>query len=426
MTENSIGEWTNQVHRGDSLDVITELPTDSVHAIITDPPYGLGFMGRSWDEFEPREYQEWIEEWSREALRVICPGGHALVFSGNRTHHRAMTGLEDAGWTIRDTLTWHYGGGFPKALDVSKAIDKQADADRQVVETKYKPNPASRDKYGDYGDDNIVKRTAPATDAAEEWQGWRTHLKPSTEFVALCRAPLAEGTVAENVLEWGCGALNIDDCRIGTDPEGGHWPGSDTEYQGRNALEDSIKGFDHNNDGRYPANTVFDEHAAQQLDGQTGDLEPPGGPGQQEEYSEGGACYGEGLGTEQGRVYPEGEGGASRFFYTSKASRRERTMDGAIENPHPTVKPIDLMEWLIKLTTRQNQVVLDPFAGSGTTGRAAKNQDRRFILIEQNPKWCDVARARSGLTPNDPSYLRGDDAQTGLSEIAATDGGGDS
>lgn len=132
---SSIGEWTGDVHEGDAFDVLAELPADSVHAVVTDPPYGLAFMGRDWDDFEPREYQQWCGEWAREAKRVLRPGGHLLAFSGNRTHHRLFTGVEDAGFEVRDTLTWHYGSGFPKALDVSKAIDKQRDdeAEQRVV-----------------------------------------------------------------------------------------------------------------------------------------------------------------------------------------------------------------------------------------------------------------------------------------------------
>lgn len=172
---SDVDEWTNDIHQGDAFDVLAELPAESVHAVVCDPPYGLAFMGRDWDDFEPKEFQRFCEKWAAECKRVLKPGGHLLAFGGNRTEHRMKSGVEDAGFEIRDTGTWHYGNGFPKALDVGKALDN---------------------------------------DAAEMWGGFKTALKPATEFVAVARKPLDEDTVAENVLEHGTGALNIDGCRI--------------------------------------------------------------------------------------------------------------------------------------------------------------------------------------------------------------------
>ena len=413
----------NVIHTGDAFDVLPDLDDNSVHAVVTDPPYGLAFMGRDWDDFEPKEYQEWSERWAREVKRVLKPGGHLLAFSGNRTHHRLFTGVEDAGFEIRDTLTWHYGSGFPKASDVSKTIDKRADAEREVVGKKeYARNPSSfsnnRNSHqvrdGGFHDDtteDIREETEPATDAAKKWDGWKTGLKPATEFVVMARKPY-DGATVDSVLENGTGALNIDGCRVGDDV--------DTSRENSGKIGDGTKYSEAPNPdmtagsetgGRYPANVVFDETAADALDREVGKK-----PSGDDVTSSNGRMFDTGSDT----AYQDGDG-PSRYFYTSKASRSERTNDGAIENDHPTVKPRDLMEWLIKLVTREGQIVLDPFAGSGTTCMAAKGLGREFVGIERQDKWADVARVRCGLTPDDPSVVRGDDDQNGLEAYA--DGG---
>ena len=420
----TLDDWTGDVHAGDAFDVLPDLPDESIHACITDPPYGLAFMGRDWDDFEPREYQEWCEEWSRQVKRVLKPGGHLLAFSGNRTHHRLFTGVEDAGFEIRDTLTWHYGSGFPKASDVSKTIDKRADAEREVVGTYTNPRTGESHEYANDTDtkntyalddrDGEAAReiTEPATGAAKKWDGWKTGLKPATEFVVLARKPY-EGATVDSVLENGTGALNIDACRVDTNGErlsfGNREIGDGNKYNPQPEADD---GGEQHTEGRYPANVIFDEVAAEQLDEQVGEL-PTG-----ETRAEASSIYVKDYTDEErsNKTHMNGgdSGGPSRYFYTSKASRSERTNDGAIENDHPTVKPIDLMEWLIRLVTREGQVVLDPFAGSGTTCLAAKGLGREFVGIERQDKWADVARVRCGLTPDDPSVVRGDDAQRGL------------
>jgi len=423
---------TDVIHTGDSMDVLDDLPENSVHAVVTDPPYGLAFMGRDWDDFEPKEYQEWCEKWARKAKRVLKPGGHMLAFSGNRTHHRLFTGVEDAGFEIRDTVTWHYGSGFPKALDVSKAIDKQADAEREVVGEYVAPDGNKRwggrlegeyesEDYGEY-DGDATEQTAPATDAAREWDGFKTALKPATEYVVVVRKPLSEGTVAENVQTHGTGALNIDGTRIHTDEElsyGGHEE-FDPDRQPRSTNSDTVNRRDEKHEqGRYPSNVVFDEQAAEALDGEVGELAAGARTPQKTAYE--GDIYGSGRSkTESERIQLEG-GGPSRYFYTSKATRAERTLDGKIDNAHPTVKPSDLMEWLVRLVTAEGQTVLDPFAGSGTTCRAAKDLGREFIGIEKQAEWADVARVRCGLTPYDPSVVRGDDAQTGMEAFTSAE-----
>jgi DNA modification methylase len=416
-------DWTNTIQTGDCFEVLGELPAESVHAVVTDPPYGLAFMGRDWDDFDPTEYQEWCGDWATEAKRVLKPGGHLLAFSGNRTHHRLFSGVEDAGYEVRDTLTWHQAEGFPKALDVSKAIDKQADAEREVVGEKRagiaRKGRSNNEVFHDTIDEDQkhIPVTAPATDAAETWDGWKTALKPATEFIVLARKPLSEGTVAENVQEWGTGALNIDGCRIESD--GSH----KRPYQPTNTEREIYgeqDGFEPTNaEGRYPSNVVFDEQAAERLDREVGEL----AESYQETSKRGyvSRIYGDKDTEAGGADGYTGSGGPSRYFYTSKASRAERTLDGRIANAHPTVKPQDLMEWLVRLATREGQTVLDPFAGSGTTCAAAKGLGREFVGIERQPEWADVARVRVGLTPEDPARVRDDDDQQGLEAFA--DGG---
>ena len=485
----------NVIHTGDAFDVLPDLDDNSVHAVVTDPPYGLAFMGRDWDDFEPKEYQEWCEVWASKALDVLKPGGHLLAFSGNRTHHRLFTGVEDAGFEIRDTLTWHYGSGFPKASDVSKTIDKRRDDEEvrgvtewlrkrieesdtttkevsnelgvshSLVNAHWAANPEHEQPqvpsweywdrmkdlvgFGDEMDDSVryllekgtpgdgahqrditgqhpepaseiyrndrdgdVPLTAPATDAAKKWDGWKTGLKPATEFVVMARKPY-DGATVDSVLEHGTGALNIDACRV----EGGERP--ELESHSRDSVNDYGDGLNGSEatgtttEGRYPANVVFDETAADALDREVGELAA-------RHFHDGGRKDdGKGVFHAEDSYDGPGEygekGGPSRYFYTSKASRSERTEGGAIENDHPTVKPIDLMEWLIKLVTREGQVVLDPFAGSGTTCKAAKALNREFVGIERQAKWADVARVRCGLSPDDPSVVR-EDGQGGLDE----------
>jgi len=423
---------TNVIHTGDCFDVLGDLPDESIHAAVTDPPYGLAFMGRGWDDFEPKEYQAWCEQWATEVKRVLKPGGHLLAFSGNRTHHRLFTGVEDAGFEIRDTLTWHYGSGFPKASDISKTIDKRADADREVVGEKDVGPDMTGDNYGrDGGDRKIQEITAPATDAAKQWDGFKTGLKPATEYVVMARKPF-DGATVDCVLEHGTGALNIDGCRIdhnGDDLDGGAtdaettanfsggwerpWMNDDkakAEYADR--MEQKVEHAEEH--GRYPSNVVFDETEADRLDADVGELDA--GAHTTQTDAESANCYGDKryLDAPDERTETD-SGGPSRYFYTSKASKAERTEDGSIDNAHPTVKPTDLMEWLVKLVTAEGQIVLDPFAGSGTTCKAAKAVGRQFVGIEKQPKWADVARVRAGLTPNDPSHVRdADDSQQGL------------
>lgn len=346
---------------GDCLVVMPTLDAESVDAIVTDPPYHLttgkkggtgpasvnlnspagraritaGFMGKAWDGGDVAFR---AETWAA-ALRVAKPGAHLVAFGGTRTFHRLTCAIEDAGWEIRDCLSWLYGSGFPKS------------------------------------------HNGP-------WGG--TALKPGWEPIVLARKPLT-GTVEGNHAKHGTGALNIDGCRIGTgeDKTTGGCAGVSALHGGgikaRAGVDFSV--------GRWPANVVLDDVAAEMLDEQSGER-----PGMKLAELNRGSTTGKGLGygstsaQQAGMVGYSDGGGASRFFYTAKASRSER--NAGAENTHPTVKPLDLMQWLCRLVTPKGGLILDPFTGSGSTGRAAIAEGFSFIGIEMEPEYAAIARAR--------------------------------
>ena len=372
-----------RLFHGSNRDILPTFADASYDSIVTDPPYELGFMGKGWDS-SGIAYD--VEVW-RECFRVLKPGGYLLSFGGTRTWHRIATAIEDAGFEIRDSIAWMYGSGFPKSMDVSKAIDKAAGAER----TESRPGRwAGRESANDLGlvnDDGwqggkAREDTAPATDAAREWEGWGTALKPAFEPIIVARKPLA-GTVAANVLAYGTGAINIDACRV---------PASDSQLaekyasvQGAGSRANSVYGTDARDragaaphvGGRFPSNVLLDESQADALDGQSGTSRSRIGKPRA-------AASGEGWGmTATGAEYDD-EGGASRFFptfrYEAKAPGSERpTVDGVA---HATVKPLDLMRWLVRLVTRRGGHVLDLFAGSGTTAEAALLEGMDCTLIE--------------------------------------------
>jgi DNA modification methylase len=332
-------------------------------------------------------FEEWVRHWALAALRVLKPGGHLLAFGGTRTFHRLTCGIEDAGFEIRDCLSWLYGSGFPKSLDVSKAIDKAAGAeraDRVVVHGGSNKvfQPSTR----------VVDKGTPATAAAERWQGWGTALKPAWEPCVVARKPLA-GTVAENVQAHGTGAINVDGCRIGSD--GATKRGDTSENVATATGWNTGHAIVSLNAGRWPANVVLDEQAAAMLDAQSGTssskaaaMPLPMRPG-----FAGSRFGGDGA---TGDVTVRGftdTGGASRFFYTAKASRADRSTNGA-NNTHPTVKPTDLMRWLVRLVTPPGGVVLDPFAGSGSTLVAARAEGVRCIGIEREEEYARIIADR--------------------------------
>jgi site-specific DNA-methyltransferase (adenine-specific) len=410
---------TCTLHTGDCRDVMATMDAESVDAIVCDPPYGLSFMGKGWDHGVPG-----VDFWA-EALRVLKPGGHLISFGGTRTYHRLAVAIEDAGFEVRDCLMWLYGSGFPKSHDVSKAIDKRAGAERDKIRHKARPETSGtmaansdtrpwieQSRKAGYHE---VASNNPITDLAKQWYGWGTALKPAYEPAILARKPL-RGTVADNVAQWGTGGLNIDGCRVGS---GGQLKWSAPRDMGfhRGTYAEQYEATE-SPLGRWPANVILDEEAAEALDAQSG-------------ATKGSYNIRRNQGTpsvERGKDYPHlsygysDSGGASRFFYTAKASRSEREagLDGveakreadrnadnlpgednprnrsnnARANHHPTVKPIALMRYMIRLVAPRGAVVLDPFMGSGSTGCAAMVEGMQFIGIDITPEYVDIARRR--------------------------------
>lgn len=415
------------LHHGDCLDVLRELPDCSVDAVVTDPPYGLDFMGKGWDspakmkghlatgtetrgafayggthdrgyaDHNAAAFGEWCRLWAIEALRVLRPGGHMLAFGGTRTWHRLAVAVEDAGFEIRDSIAWMYGSGFPKSLDVSKAIDKAAGVEREVVGRrsdgvgnterslhKAEGFAASRDQEFDV--------TAPATLDAERWQGWGTALKPAFEPVVVARKPL-DGTVAANVLAHGTGALNIEGCRIEGDRGSGNWAGQTSRRGYEGGWDSTTKPhLEQNALGRWPANVVLDEDQAAELDRQSGELKSGANPTRR-----GSDKFRDTFGTFEGQCVcaparGADVGGASRFFYVAKASSRERPRSGDVA--HPTVKPLTLMRWLVRLVTPPGGTVLEPFAGSGTTVAACLLEGFKVVAIEREADYLPLIESR--------------------------------
>ena len=451
---------TVTVHLGDCLDILREIPDNSIDAIVTDPPYGLGFMGKAWDDLPPGE------AWAVECLRVLKPGGHLLAFGGTRTWHRLFVAVEDAGFEMRDSIAWLYGSGFPKSLDVSKAIDKMHGAEREVIGPNPHSSPGRAPGAMRMGGANArpsmearmsaagIDRgplTAPATSEAQTWQGWGTALKP----IVVARKPLA-GTVAGNVHTWGTGALNIDGCRVDSGaPRTTHADGnrvttiSDSVYLGGKKPHGPTPAPA----GRWPANVVLDGSQADALDQQSGIKRDGVAVNRRRDSEVLASEAGWGYRKQTEDVGYGGEGGASRFFptfrYQAKAPTRERvtyeredegrgdynmhkrcTVCGKAKrhpswqcecpNPvfendphrtgkvaHPTVKPLDLMRWLVRLVTPPGGTVLDTFAGSGTTGEACILEGFACVLIERETDYLPlidqrVARARATVAVSVP------------------------
>jgi len=338
------------LYHGDCIEVMRGMEDASVDAIVTDPPYGLGFMGRAWDALPPGY------DFAVECLRLLKPGGHMLAFGGTRTWHRLACAIEDAGFEIRDNIAWMYGSGFPKSLDVSKAIDKAQGALRERVRVSQ-----SNAGSGIYAQDEWTKANAgtrlvddPITADAVRWQGWGTALKPAFEPIVVARKPLI-GTVAGNVLAYGTGALNVDECRIPSDDGFEKAWDKPVSTSAANVVLGNLEGSGRKLvdlsankpiGGRWPANVILDESQALFL------------------------------------------GDESRFFYTPKASTHERPrVDGA---GHPTVKPLDLMRYLVRLVTPPGGTVLEPFAGSGTTLEACIVEGFQCIGMERDPSYLDL------------------------------------
>ena len=360
------------IHNGDCIETMNQMPPESVDAIVTDPPYGLGFMGKKWDGLPPSL------EWAEACYRVLKPGGHIAAFGGTRTWHRLAVAIEDAGFEMRDSLAWLYGSGFPKSHDVGKST----------------------------GD--------------ERYAGHGTALKPAFEPVVLARKPLAEKTVARNVLAHGTGAINVDACRIAGEPWKAHRATGLGKVKFFTEGETPVIDKEPHTAGRWPANVLLDHHAAAWVDEQSGVSvskasesrgKPSGtfllgGAGSVDELralAEVGANTPDGRNTaaaalaryEASEDRPRGHtdsGGASRFFYSAKAPKSERpNVDGV---QHPTVKPLAIMRWLIRLVTPPGGTVLDPFAGSGTTIEAALIEGFNPVGIEMEPDYLPLIQHR--------------------------------
>ena len=419
------------LHVGDCLDVMRTMEPNSVDAVVTDPPYGLGFMGKDWDHGVPG-----VQFW-REALRVAKPGAMLLAFGGTRTFHRLAVAIEDAGWEIRDTIMWVYGSGFPKSHDVSKAIDRAAGAVREVVGEYTYPDGKPRNtaehstkrngKYHDIktdGSPNDRSITAPATSDAERWQGWGTALKPAWEPIIVARKPL-QGTVAQNALTWGTGAINVDGCRVEGEPWAkDHPPRDGYRYVNSDFRMRTMPHKEMSPLGRWPANLIHDG-SDEVMAGFPVTTSNSGNLTHSNRNNPNGIYGAYGAGPTSGI---SDAGSAARFFYCAKASRADRNegcdglaeQDGSVgdrrpsgsmsqrihadtgrpdttaRNHHPTVKPAALMRYLVRLVTQPGGVVLDPFMGSGSTGKAAMLEGFRFIGIEVDADYLEIARRRIG------------------------------
>lgn len=433
----------NLLH-GDCLEQLKSLESNSVDSLVTDPPAGISFMGKDWDGDKGgrKQWIVWMTEVMSECMRVLKPGAHGLVWALPRTSHWTATALEDAGFEVRDVVTHLFGSGFPKSLDVSKAIDKAAGAKREVLSTRKLTGKARVLKGGNFdggyegkelNDDYAI--TAPATDDAKKWAGFGTALKPASEHWILVRKPCSEKTVAANVLKWGTGALNIDASRVAGAIESG-WSKSGSKASNNLSMSGANTARPPKPDstqGRFPANLVLShslhctdaqcdiECAILALDEQSGTLKSgqlkPGhkrGDGHNVAYGGGGVVTG---------TYGGDSGGASRFFYCAKISKSERNagcetgetrhMSTArlnsgdksgkfpdhdtrekTGNHHPTVKPKKLMAYLIRMVTPPGGVTLDPFMGSGSTGIAAKECGFDFIGIERDAEYHEIASKR--------------------------------
>jgi DNA modification methylase len=483
---------TIRLLKGDCLQKLKELEDNSIDSVVTDPPYGIGFMNKEWDSptkhkeliereqkrseerhkegkspakgtftkgvqpglpiggaKEGRWFQEWSEEWAKEAYRVLKPGGYILSFCAPRMYHRMTSGIEDAGFEIRDQLMWVFGSGFPKSHNIGKAVDKLEGNEREVVGSKIhsqKGIKVAEERTtigaGAFGE----PREAEITKGNSEWEGWGTALKPAHEPIVMARKPF-KGTVADNVLEWGTGGINVDGCRIGyedtpnpaTNPKYRHeqnYKMPEKGQESKGAVSFSSSNNDVNVEGRFPANIIFDEEAGKILDEQSGNIKggksmPPfqGKPQNDINFTSGVK--------EINRIGYNDNGGASRFFYCPKASKKDRNegcddLENAVgdytniaskrlkcntcgkwgistdhckceepdwiqpetKNIHPTVKPTDLMAYLVRLVTPKGGIVLDPFMGSGSTGKAAVREGMNFIGIEREEEYMEIAKTR--------------------------------
>jgi site-specific DNA-methyltransferase (adenine-specific) len=378
----------NKIYNMDCLEGMKLIDDNSIDSIVTDPPYEWGFMGEKWDS-TGIAYN--VELW-QEALRVLKPGGHLLAFGGTRTYHRMVCAIEDAGFEIRDQIQWIYGSGFPKSHDISKAIDKKLGAEREIIgeyiapDGKYRTRGEVKNVY-EHGFSVGIKDkiTAPSTDEAKQWDGWGTALKPANEPIVVAIKPISEKTIAENVMKWGTGGINIDGCRIesGGEHKRAYQP---TNYE-RGVYGKQTAFQPSNKEGRFPANVILDEEAGKMLDEQSGISKRVDNRVNCETGNS--AIWGKENKVISKRPQDLG-GGASRFFYCAKASKKERG-EG---NNHPTVKPLKLISYLITLVTPPNGICLDIFEGSGTHALACIENGFKYIGFEIDKDYYEAAQER--------------------------------
>ena len=402
----------NKILCGDSLEVLKDFEDNYFDSAVTDPPYGLAFMGKKWDYDVPQ-----VELW-KEVHRVLKPGGHLLSFAGSRTYHRMAVNIEDAGFEIRDMLGWLYGSGFPKSHNIGKAVDKLQGNKRDKL-GKFKNTGNSFNKVKGFGVNTSLSDKSnkewDITKGNSEWEGWGTALKPAHEPIVMARKPF-NTSVAENVLKHGTGGINIDECRVGTDEKlkFERKKESTTTSGWRDVNRNP---YEQHNEGRFPANIIHDGSE------EVLEIFPETKSGSGIKNKNPKKIFESTFKSGDQRFFKADSGTAARFFYCAKASKAERDMglkdlvwekqrfetkevghgnlgatmekfDTKGKNNHPTVKPIKLMEYLVRLVTPKEGIVLEPFAGSGTTLIACKQEGFNYIGIEREQEYCDIAEAR--------------------------------
>ena len=400
----------NNVYLGDNLELLKQLDDNSVHSCVSDFPYNLSFMGRKWDTIP--DYYKWCNERAKELLRVLKPGGYCLIFGGTRTHHRLVCAFEDAGFEIKDEIQWIYGSGFPKSYNISKGFDKQAGAKREVIGHRKHPTLKDTSKINRqsnhqfHGENSIADEweiTAPSTDLAKQWDGWGTALKPAQEPIMVAQKPI-EKNYCYNIEKYGVGGINIDDSRIpfAKNESAKDLARSSQGFTSKSNIYNNSENYKVSSDsgninGRFPANIIFDEESAELLDEQTGILKSGSNCTRRQEGS---FLEHGGLGKAGDIQITYGDsGGASRFFYCAKATTKDKTENNKITNKHPTVKPTDLIKYLIRLVTPPNGICLDICEGSGTHAKASllltkENYPVNYIGFENDEESYNTALQR--------------------------------